>query len=355
MKTALKAIGFVVAVVLIVVGALVTTFVVRSGMLVDRGPEHVTACTIIDGQNKSGEDILIDRERNLALVSWMDRRGQVEGNPTPGLIGKIDLSAAEPKIEVATLADPPDLRTHGMTLYIGPDGQRVLFAISHPIGKPHRVEIFEANAEGVYEHKQTVEGDGLFKPNDIAAVGPRQFYVANDSGAKTGLEKFRESMLGAAIAQITYFDGEKFSVAYDGVAAPGGINVSPDMGTVYVAETQGHKVTAFRRDVVTGKLTHLYDIPLNSLPDNIDVAADGSLWVASHANAIALVRQFADKTKVAPTQIFRITTEGKPEAKQVFFTKGDVISAGSVAAVSNGKMLVGSITDKKILLCDEPK
>jgi arylesterase/paraoxonase len=355
MKTALKAIGFVVAVLLIVVGILATTFVVRSGMLVDRGPELVTACTVIDGQGKSGEDILIDRERNVALVSWMDRRGSVNGNPTPGTIGKIDLTSSDPKIESATVADPAELRTHGMSLYIGPEGQRVLFAISHPIGKPHRVEIFEANADGLYEHKQTVEGSGLFKPNDLVAVGPRQFYVANDSGAKTGSEKFRESILGSPIAQITYFDGEKFSVAYDGVAAPGGINISPDMKTVYVAETQGHKVSTFSRDNATGKLTHVSDIPLNSLPDNIDIAADGSLWIASHANAIALVRQFADPTKFAPTLVFRVVPTETPDVKQVFFTKGEVISAGSVAATVNGKMLLGSITDKKILLCDQPK
>ncbi len=355
MKTALKAIGILVAIVLIVVAALAGTFVMRSGMLVDRGPELVTACTVIDGQGKSGEDILIDRERNLALVSWMDRRGSVNGNPTPGMIGKIDLTSPEPKIESATVADPAELRTHGMSLYIGPDGQRVLFAISHPIGKPHRVEIFEANADGLYEHKQTVEGIGLFKPNDLAAVGPRQFYVANDSGAKSGSDKFREGVLGSPIAQITYYDGEKFSVAYDGVAAPGGIATSPDLKTVYVAETQGHKVSTFSRDVATGKLTHVSDIPLNSLPDNIDIAEDGTLWIASHANAIALVRQFADESKVAPTLIFRVTATEKPDVKQVFYTKGDVISAGSVAATHNGKMLLGSITDKKILVCEQPR
>jgi arylesterase/paraoxonase len=353
MKTVLKAIGLIIVVVLLIVGALAATFVTRSGMLVDRGPEQVTACSVIDGQGKSGEDILIDRERNVALVSWLDRRGSVTGNPTPGHVGKIDLTSPEPKIESATVADPPELRTHGMSLYIGPDGQRVLFVISHPIGKPHRIEIFEANAEGLYEHKQTLEDPLLFKPNDIAAVGPRQFYVANDAGGRTRIEKLREAMFGAAIAEITYYDGTKFSTAYDGVASPGGINTSADFSTVYVAETQGHKVSSFKRDAATGALTKTGEVDLNSLPDNIDMAADGSLWVTSHSNSIALVRQFADPTQVSPTQIFRITPE-KLEAKQVFYNKGNLISAGSVAATHNGKMLVGSITDKKVLLCDAP-
>lgn len=355
MKTAFKAIGVIFGVVIIAVGLVVSVFVVRSGMLVDRGPDVITTCSVIDGQGKSGEDILIDRERNVALVSWLDRRGQVTGNPTPGTVGRIDLNAAEPKIEPATVADPPEFRTHGMSLFIGPDGQRILFVISHPIGKPHRVEVFEANAEGLYEHKQTIEDPLLVRPNDIAAVGPRQFYIANDSGGKTGLEKMRETVFGAAIAQITYYDGAKFSVAYDGVASPGGINASPDLSTIYVAETQGHKVTSFKRDATTGALTKTGEVDLNSLPDNIDVADDGALWVASHSNAIALVRQFADETKVAPTQIFRITASEKMDAKQVFFNTGDLLSAGSVAAVSNGKMLLGSITDRKVLLCDTPQ
>jgi len=353
MKSALKAIGLLLAVAVIIIGVVITIFVARSGMLVDRGPEQVTACAAIDGQGKSAEDILIDRERNVALVSWMDRRGAVTGNPTPGTVGRIDLASPELKIEPATVADPPEFRSHGMSLFIGPEGQRVLFVISHPTGKPHRVEIFEANADGLYEHKQTIEDPLLVRPNDIAAVGPRQFYIANDSGAKTGLDKMRESVLGAAIAAITYYNGEKFSVAYDGVASPGGINVSADFNTVYVAETQGQKVSAFKRDAASGALTKASEVELNSLPDNIDVAADGSLWVASHANAIALVRQFADATQVAPTQVFRIRAESLAAA-QVFFNTGDLISAGSVAATQGGKMLLGSITDRKILVCDTP-
>ncbi len=348
MKPALKTIGVVIALIVVLIGVVTTVFVARSGMLTDRGPDQLTACTSIDGQGKSGEDILIDRERSLALVSWLDRRTQGLGT-----VGRIDLTAPDPKIENALLADPPEFRPHGMSLFVSPEGQRTLFVISHPPAKPHRVEVFEANAEGMYEHKQTIADPLLVRPNDIQAVGPRSFYIANDSGAKGGLDKMREMVFGAAISAITYYDGTKFSVAFDGTASPGGINASPDLSTIYVAETQASKVTVFKRDVATGVLTRTGAADLPSLPDNIDVAADGSLWVTAHANAIALVQQFADPTKVAPTQVFRIPADTL-KATQVFFSKGDLISAGSIAATLGDKMLLGSITDKKVMLCKAP-
>ncbi|MDX2142907.1 MAG: hypothetical protein SFV19_06110 [Rhodospirillaceae bacterium] len=353
MKPALKGLGIVVALMVIVVGALMTVFYARSGAGVDRGPEQVTACTAIDGQGKSGEDILIDRERQLALVSWLDRRGGVAGPPTFGTVGRVDLTAAAPKIEPALVADPPEFRPHGMSLFVAPEGARVLFVISHPPGKPHRVEIFEANADGRYEHKQTVEDPLLIRPNDIQAVGPRQFYIANDSGATNGLGRMREMVFGAALAQITYYDGAKFSVAAAGLAAPGGINASADLSTIYVAETQGQRVSIWAREPASGTLSPKGQIDLPSLPDNIDVAEDGALWVTAHADAIALVRQFADATKEAPTQVFRVPAQSTT-ATQVFFSTGDVISAGSVAATLGDKMLLGSITDKKVMLCEKP-
>ena len=353
MKTTLKAIGVVIAILIILVGVVTTVFVVRSGMLTDRGPDQLTACTPIDGQGKSGEDILIDRERSQALVSWLDRRGSVTGTPTPGTVGRIDLTSAEPKIESALVSDPPEFRPHGMSLFIDAEGQRTLFVISHPTGKPHRVEVFEANTDGMYEHKQTIEDPLLISPNDIQAVGLRAFYIANDSGAKSGLDKMREMAFGASLAAVTYYDGTKFSVAIDGTASPGGINASLDLGTIYVAETQANRVSMFKRDVATSKLTPTGAAELPSLPDNIDVAADGSLWVTAHSNAIALVQQFADPTKVAPTQVFRIPADSL-KATQVFFTKGDLISAGSIAATLGDKMLLGSITDKKVMLCKTP-
>lgn len=353
MKTVFKAVGVVFAVVVILVGITLSVFVARSGMMTERGADQVTACTAIDGQGKSGEDILIDRERSLALVSWLDRRGGVAGPPTFGTVGRIDLTAVEPVITSAVVADPPEFRPHGMSLFVGPEGQRTLFVISHPPGKPHHVEVFEANAEGLYEHKQTIADPLLVRPNDIQAVGPRQFYIANDSGAVNGLGRMREMVFGASLAAITYYDGTKFSVAADGLASPGGINASPDLATIYVAETQGHAVSYWSRDVATGALSRSGEAPLPSLPDNIDVAADGALWVTAHANAVALVQQFADATKVAPTQVLRIPP-GSTTAAQVFFNKGDLLSAGSVAATLDDKMLVGSITDKKVLLCKTP-
>ena len=86
-------------------------------------------------------------------------------------------------------------------------------------------------------------------------------------------------------------------------------------------------------------------------------AALASLEMAGylHVPQSGLEDQGADETKVAPTLIFRVVPGPTADVKQVFYTDGSVISAGSVAATHNGKMLLGSITDKKVLMCATPQ
>ncbi len=105
-------------------------------------------------------------------------------------------------------------------------------------------------------------------------------------------------------------------------------------------------------DPSDGSVTTTEFIDLGTSPDNIDVAEDGSLWVAAHSNVAALVMHFIMGSK-APSQVLRIDVSAeKPEIQEIYLNAGQQISTGSVGATYGNKLLIGSITDRKLLICE---
>jgi arylesterase/paraoxonase len=94
-------------------------------------------------------------------------------------------------------------------------------------------------------------------------------------------------------------------------------------------------------------------IAIDTSPDNIDVAADGSLWVTGHANTLALIRHFVGGSP-APTQVWRVALgQAEPESvEEIYLDDGQQMSAGSVGATWNNLLLIGSITERKIQICE---
>ncbi len=132
------------------------------------------------------------------------------------------------------------------------------------------VEIF-AYRDGRLYHRETVAGPELSSPNDILAVGPRQFYVSIDHGATSVLGKKLENYLQLPISYILYYDGKGFRKAAGGIAYANGIAISPDGATLYVGATVGRKVHVYSRDARTGELTARESVPLGTGVDNLDV------------------------------------------------------------------------------------
>ena len=81
---------------------------------------------------------------------------------------------------------------------------------------------------------------------------------------------------------------------------------------------------------------------------------DGGIWVAAHAKVLALVAHFGDETRPAPTQILRIDPDPKAanRVQQVYLDLGTQLSAGSIGAVHDKQLLIGSITERKIQVCE---
>lgn len=353
MKRYFRWIGIALGVIGLIVLALVLELLRHGGQFRPLRPHFAGTCTTIP-LDASAEDIQIDRERGIAYLSYLDRR-QVAKNPdTTGTVMLLDLSSAEPRPRAALSVEPEYFRPHGMSLYVPPNGgPRRLFVISHPRGK-HEVVIFEQSITGAFSPMRTIRDPLLHHPNAVVAVGPDQFYVANDSGARNGFQRFLEIALRVGLSKLVYFDGEEMRVADSGLKSASGIAASPDFLRLYVSETTGNRVRIYKRDVIRGNVLSIETVPLRSAPDNINVDEHGTAWIAAHARLSALVRHFANPENPAPTQVFALRAEGDPRLTEVFLDRGDRISAGSVAAVTGQRMLIGSITEKKVLSCSLP-
>jgi arylesterase/paraoxonase len=355
LKTWLKRIGWGVLLVLLALGGVVLDFLRHGGQFKTLSPHFAGACVTIPMQ-ASAEDIQIDRARRVAYLSALDRRGQIDGKAVLGTVLLLDLNAREPRPRAALTSEPAAFRPHGMSLYRAGDGSQRLFVVSHPPGDGHRVEIFEQAATGAFAPVRSLRDPLLTAPNAILAVGPNQFYVANDSGARNGLERATELLFRRGLSTVAYFDGQRMRVVATGLKSAAGIAMSPDGARVYVSETAGNRVAIYTRSPASGDLALLERFEIGSAPDNINVDSNGSVWIAAHAKVLALVQHFGDARKLAPTQLFRYDPAAKEALRltEVYLDDGRQISAGSVGAVAGKQLLIGSITERKVLSCRLP-
>lgn len=348
-------------IVVLVIAGFFIDFLRFGGQFRHLQPLPTTLCRSIPLPG-SAEDLQLDRNRGIAYLSVLDRRGLVEGREVTGQLLQLDLNNADQSVSMATSSVPADFRPHGMSLYRMGDGAQRLFVISHPPESAHTVEIFEQRTNGLFQDVDTVRDETLVSPNAIVGVGPRQFYAANDQGGGGLLTRIRELLFREGFSTIVYFDGEQMRVVAEGLKSASGMAMSPDGRTLYVAETFGRRIAIFDRDTSTGNLTLREHLPVDGAPDNLQVDPEGALWIAAHPKLFDLVRHFADAEHQAPTRIIRYRTnpnaplvDERVEIRDMFLDLGQAVSAGSVGTPYGQQLLIGSITEPKVLSCRLPE
>jgi arylesterase/paraoxonase len=306
------------------------------------------------GEFVGGEDLQIDWETGLVYVSAFDRRKHIYDDPSlNGAIYVFDLADPKGTVRVASKDAPSMFRPHGLSLYKGKDGSRRLFVVNHR-DKDHSIEIFNVSKKGDLTLEESITGEKLISPNDVAAVGPRQFYFTNEANTDNQLRILIDSFTwGGRDGSLVYFDGADFTILKTEIAYANGVNVSADGQYVYVAEMLGECLSIFKKNQATGGLVLEEQVALNSKPDNIDIAEDGSIWIACHPKYLKLIGHFQDPAKLSPTQLIKVNhTPGiGTVVKEIFLSTGKEISGGTVGAFHNGILLLGSVTEKGVLVC----
>ncbi len=309
-------------------------------------PVEPGPCQTVTGV-ESSEDITIDALSGVAFISADDRRGGGQG-----AIYAYDLSSDSPVPRNLTGGLAIEFHPHGISFYRDPGGgEASLFVVNHR-REGDFVEIFDWR-DGRLTLRDSIADPLIRRPNDVAATGPKSFYVSIDHGSRSRWGMAAEEYLQLARAYVAYYDGASARIVAAGFAFANGVNISPDGSRVYVAASVGRTISVFDRNRADGTLKLRYVIDAGTGVDNIEVDRDGNLWVGAHPRLFTFSRYAKDPSRIAPSQVFKVTffTGNHFEMEDIYVNAGDQLSASSVAAVYGDRLLIGSVFDPRFLVC----
>ncbi len=343
MKKKMWIVYAVLAALLYAVGStLIAAGVFKSIEPVAAGPVHVYRGIY------GPEDMDLDDRTGRLYISSANRWQTLRGLPADDDgIWVLDVDSTTVPRKLADTY-PGEFHPHGISLYTA-GAEPLLFVVNHnPQG--NFVEVFRI-ANDTLIHQRSIADANLCCPNDVVAVAPDKFYVTNDHGAPKGFARTLEDYARLPNASLMYYDGQAFTVAADGMRYANGVNTNADGTRVYVAATTGRNLLTFERDLASGKLNLIHNLPLKSGVDNIDVDTDGNLWIAAHPKLLAFVAHAKDSTKASPSQVFRITpTDGNDyTVTEVFMDDGQGLSGSSIALRHNDQLFIGGVFQPRIL------
>jgi arylesterase/paraoxonase len=339
---------------LVVVIYISTNIVGAAGTFTDLNPMGDGTCERVD-IFPGTEDVAIDPATGMVFVSADDRRAnQADSTPVQGGIYAFHIDDTENVTKVSVDA-PEDFHPHGISFWSGHDGERAdakrLMVINHAETGEQKVEIFEIGDNSVLTHIESVAFKDMTSPNDLVAVGPTAFYATNDRGYREGLMASLEAYLALPLASAVFYDGLEGGIAVKGLKYANGINVSKDGNTVYIAEILRRSVGVYERHAPTGRLKFVKSIKLGTGPDNIDVAEDGTLWVASHPKLFDFLAHAEDASKNSPTQIQSVNAVTDSVRDRIVMLDGE-INAASVGAAYKDKVVIGAVFDGHVMVCE---
>ncbi|WDI31419.1 SMP-30/gluconolactonase/LRE family protein [Hyphococcus flavus] len=310
-------------------------------------PAPLASCLPVTGI-PGPEDIRVDQRRQQAFISSLDRRAE----DARGAIHVFDLSdpLASNGFRDRTMGVPEAFRPLGIDYY--EDGETRRLFVVNDAGPS--VEVYDVLENGDLEHLDTFSERRLNSPNSVAATSARSFYVTNDvrPGRKARIASLH-FLMRTGSGDVYFVDGAIWKHVAEGLRFANGIALGPDGESVYVAETSGKAVQVFRRDPASGSLTPANTINLKSSPDNVSVDSSGKVWVGALPKPLRLPALAKSPSATAPSEVLVIGEDGEPVT--VYRNEGDELSASTVAAPADGKLLIGTVYDEKFLLCDLPK
>lgn len=346
-------------VVLAVVLGAVVIFVLD--LLADAGafrtvePHFDGSCRPIKGV-LGAEDIVHDDEGERVFLSSSDWRAMKAGRPAAGGIYVWPLDGSRPPQKVETDLDGP-FHPHGLDLLRADDGVLRLFVVNHPDITKSTVEVFAVDQGPRLRHLRTVKGAEVFSLNDVAAVGPEQFYATKDAGTRFDSPwRTIETFLRMPWAGVVYYDGQRLTTVIDGLVYANGIALSADGNMIYVAETTGRAIHVYRRDPDSGRLAWRATQALSSGFDNISLDRRGRLWIAAHPKLLAFLEHAEDPEARSPSQVFVLRppqdAARREPPEEIWLDDGSTLSGSSVALpISQQRFLVGSVFEPHFLDC----
>lgn len=142
-------------------------------------------------------------------------------------------------------------------------------------------------------------------------------------------------------------DGRATVVA-NGLHFPNGMVITPDGRTLIVAETMGHRLSAFdiRADGSLANQRHYAQLPDDVNPDGIALDAEGAVWLANPEGRYAVLRvreggEIVERIEL-DTQAYAVMLGG-PERRHLFISASDSHDPAQIARNASATLRVVEI------------
>ncbi|XP_054017074.1 serum paraoxonase/arylesterase 2 [Dryobates pubescens] len=315
-------------------------------------PVTLPNCRLIKGIEAGSEDIDILPNGLAFISSGLKYPGLKSFAPDkPGEIFLMDLNENNPRAVALRISRGFDLASfnpHGISTYIDKDDTVYLFVVNHPQHKS-TVELFKfMEDDNSLLHLKTIRHDLLTSVNDIVAMGPDSFYATNDHYFTDFILIALEMFLGLTWSNVVYYSPKGVKEVAAGFYSANGINTSPDRKYIYVADVFDHNVHVMEKHA-NWSLTHVKTLQLDTLVDNLYIDPHtGDIWTGCHPNGMKLF--FNDPDNLPASEVLRIQDMlgERPAVTRIYADDGSVLQGSSVAAVYEGKLLIGTVFHKAL-------
>ena len=338
------------------------------GAFRNTAPSFEGQCKVISGKGLTGvEDIVIDHSTAMAYLSATNRRDH-DGPRGNIFLLPVHNTDTGPIWTDLTRGIPEDFHPHGIDFHIDEDGTRRLFVVNHrgdawgTVG--HEVLIYRMLETGYLKLEESVrEPDLIFNPNDIVALGPREFFVTNLMTPTNSTGRFLNALLNRKSGTIVHFKNGDIKQAEGPLPMSNGIAFDESQHLLYAAQSLSNKIRVWR---VTsgGGLLPLRQTEMGIGADNISVDEHGDLYIAAHPNLLQYSKHAQDGATASPSRIVRFASHDTSDAlagaaETIMETDGDPqfgaaegLSGFSVAAVHQNVILVGTVFEPRIWRCE---
>ncbi len=327
--------------------------------LVQYAQDQCRAVSIVDEKTgwrlRGVEDMALDAATGRIFLSAYDRRA-VEaaarrGKPALPNGGVYDIAvdalfaADEKPLVAASLLAPSDLagglRPHGLDYdasaqelvfinrtYVRNSGKWRMQPTLQRLGANGEVFVGASERASCAANDVLVTNENVLTSFDHGACNWRRTFEDVFGLKRSGIEK----------------DGDAL---FSNAGFANGLARGPD-GALYLAATRERALLVFNEK--DDALIEQRRINVPGAPDNLTIALDGAVIAALHPSLIRLAKNRKLGIGRAPSRIVSI---GKGDQTRILFDdpKGELFSAATVAVETAQGLVIGSVTDRGVLVC----
>ncbi|KAL5010383.1 hypothetical protein ScPMuIL_012688 [Solemya velum] len=317
-------------------------------------------CTKVFGADGGSEDLVILQNGLMFMTSGFL-------HPFEGRVLLYDFNKPNMTVLNVNIVKGPDsdfraddFHPHGMSSW-EENGQIYLYVLNHAKARDS-VEMFQFdNSTQTITHLRNFTSPDFNFMNDLVMVSKLSFFITNFLRWRDPARIELEIRLMSHFGTILFYDGTKPSTTaattvFRSLSMPNGINMSPDGKFIYVAEYGTMNLKVYKRNLLDNSLTEHDTRNTETAVDNIAVEPHtGDLWIGCHP-ILNKVHDYINSgaTGISPSQVLRVKlNEGKiVELIETYVNDSREISASTSAAYYNGKMVITTLSDNHILVCD---